>query len=397
MGIKIKFLSFKKFLFPALLFGGAFLLHSQEAVLFGRLGEEGELIFPRQIEEGPDGNIYIYDQMDAFIKVFDGQGTFIGKIGGKGQGPGEIQRADGVSFGFMPDGKLFFTEFFGGHPWISVMETSGEFVRAVKLDMKERSGIRKAYSLPDGRFLAQFFFIGHPEQTKDYFLHKNRFAIVILDSNGHILSEILKMERITHLSFLDQGGDSPVPFTPGYYWGLLNDRSVLFSEGLSTELQVFNMKGSLTRMITTPLPDPEKVTKSDLDNWRERRKEMMEARNPDWYNRLGRVIEQYKKSIYTHKPNISGLEVTPEGNFLLTGPWDENQRSQMYWLVDSSGKEKAKVCSGVLIGRLTENFILYATMDKDGVSRIFGLERQGSEEEDLLRIPQTAFKDRNFL
>ncbi|MGB2907166.1 MAG: hypothetical protein WBB73_08690, partial [Candidatus Aminicenantaceae bacterium] len=62
----------------------AYFSFGQESLQIGTLGEEGELIFPRQIAEGPDGNIYIYDQSDAFIKVFSAKGRYLRKMGGEG-------------------------------------------------------------------------------------------------------------------------------------------------------------------------------------------------------------------------------------------------------------------------------------------------------------------------
>ena len=51
---------------------------------------------PDQIEEGPDGLIYVYDRMDPSIKVFSPEGTYLRKLGRAGQGPGEIQRANSI-------------------------------------------------------------------------------------------------------------------------------------------------------------------------------------------------------------------------------------------------------------------------------------------------------------
>jgi hypothetical protein len=378
----------KKAFIMLVLFLGPFFLFAEDPFVIGKLGGEGELIFPRQIEEGPDGHIYIYDQMDAFIKIYDGEGKFLRKIGGRGQGPGEIQRADGVFFGFLADGKLYFTEFFGGHPWISVVELSGEFVRAIKIDIQERFGIQRAYTLPDGRFVVQFVFIGQPEQTKDYFLHKTNREIAVLDSGGGVQSRFLKREIVSQISLLDQGGDSPIPFTPGYFWVLQADDHIVFSDGLSTQLQVYGLNGERVRSVDTSLPKPERVTKNDLESWKKRRKEMMATRNPDWYNRLGKVIELYKKSIYALHPNISGMDITPEGNFLLTGLQDQGQRTLTYWLFDGGGKEMARIETGVMIGRLSGSYIVYASIDDDGVVSLFGLKRTGSETDDLLRIPQ---------
>ena len=71
---------------------------SEEAIVIGREEGEGFLNFPRQVAEGPDGNIYVYDMADAFIKVYSPDGNFLRKIGGKGQGPGEVQREHGSVF-----------------------------------------------------------------------------------------------------------------------------------------------------------------------------------------------------------------------------------------------------------------------------------------------------------
>ena len=121
-----------------ILLGAGGLIFSDDVIIhIGAFDQEGELIFPRQIAEGPDGNIYVYDQQDAFIKVYSPSGKFIRKLGGRGQGPGEIQRVEGVSFGFMPDGNLYFTEYFAGHPWITLMDKSGELIKVIHINIKE--------------------------------------------------------------------------------------------------------------------------------------------------------------------------------------------------------------------------------------------------------------------
>ena len=61
---------------------------------------DGLLLYPRDVKEGPDGNIYVLDWSDAFIKVYSPDGKLLRRMGGKGQGPGEFQDADGSYFGF---------------------------------------------------------------------------------------------------------------------------------------------------------------------------------------------------------------------------------------------------------------------------------------------------------
>src|SRR4030042_2170663 len=87
---------------------------AQEVIVLGGPGQGSELGTPGNIREGRDGNISVYDQADAFIKVYSPKGEFVRKLAGEGQGPGEIQRRGGGAFGFTPDGKLFFTDFFSG-------------------------------------------------------------------------------------------------------------------------------------------------------------------------------------------------------------------------------------------------------------------------------------------
>lgn len=59
----------------------------------------------RGIEAGPDGEIFILDSQTADIRVFDADGRHLRTIGGRGEGPGEISRANG--FIRMPDGSLW--------------------------------------------------------------------------------------------------------------------------------------------------------------------------------------------------------------------------------------------------------------------------------------------------
>jgi len=210
----------------------------QESFQIGALGEEGELIYPRHIAEGPDGNIYVYDQSDAYIKVYSPEGRYLHRFGGEGQGPGEIQRKEGVSFGFTPDEELFFTEFFGGHSWFTVLDLNGKLVRIIKLDMKERFGVSSAVCLHDGRFLAEFALIAKPRQEKDYFYHIYPQQIILLDPEGVVLSRSKRSEYISRISYESMGADAPVPFTPMFAWCLFGKDTLLFADGLSTKLQV---------------------------------------------------------------------------------------------------------------------------------------------------------------
>jgi len=374
----------KKFRILLALFAVAVSLPAQESIIIGTPGQEGELASPRGIREGPDGNIYIYDEADAYIKVYSPQGKFLRKMGGEGQGPGEIQRRDGVSFGFTKDGKLFFTEYFRGHRWITLLELDGELAKVIKIDLPGSFGIPDAVALPDGGFLAEFHTLGEPEQHKDYYLYKSPIKLFRLDADGKIVAEIRATEHPTRISYRPDGADSPLPFVPAFAWCLVGDEAVIFSEGLDTSLEVIGLDGKPLSPIESGLPKPEKVRDRDLDRWREERKQGAIERNPGWWHRFGTVVEKYKKSIFKLRPLIDGLRATPEGRILAAGAWDFNRDARDYWLLDFSGKVLARL-SPVRGGiTLTRNFVFAATSDSLGNVQVKCIKRSGSERDDFL-------------
>jgi len=366
-------------------------LHASQVIPIGQNEGAGRLLIPTQIEEGPDGDIYIYDQMDTQIKVFSPDGRYVRKIGRKGQGPGEIQRSDGVSFGFTPEGQLFFTEFFAGHPWMTFMNLDGNQDHILKFEVTEFFGVAQAAALKDGRYLVEFDFSGKPEKKKDFFLMHSPGEIALVDSQGRIQSIIQKTDPVTRISYYNDGADSPIPFSPGFYWAPYKDETILFADGLSKNIQMFDYSGKSIREITTSLPKPDKVTGKDLEKWREDRKEMMQSRNSDWYNRFGKVIEKYKKSIHKFKPNISGLDVTPGGNILAAGALWKEEKARSYWLLDSKGQILAKIRTSVRGLKISPHFVFFGTVDEDGIIKIYALKRQGDEGTDLARIETVRY------
>lgn len=356
---------------------------SQGAVQIGKMGGEGELVYPSQAEEGPDGNIYVYDAMDAYIKVYTPEGKFVRKFGGEGQGPGEIQRAGGVRFGFMPDDKLYFTEFIGGHRWITIMELSGEYKKTIKIQISEVFGVIRSCPLDDGGFLLELSLSFVPEIKDDYFFYRIPQELVRIDSEGKIVSKIKRTDHITRISYSDNGADAPVPFTPVFLWIPYGKDSVLFADGLSTKWDVYDFEGKEIEEFSVPLPEPKKVTKRDLDTWRERWKADVEK---DWYERFGIVIERYKKSIYEKRPNLDGLSLTPEGNILAAGDVEEGGERTDYWLLDKKGKILVQGHTNAAGLHITPHFLFYGIRGDFGSYRFYAQKRTGSEILDLRHL-----------
>ncbi len=355
----------------------------EEPFALGPLGEEGELVFPTQVEEGPEGNIYVYDEVDAFIKVYSPEGKFIRKFGGEGQGPGEIQRAGGVHFGFLPAGDLYFTEFLGGHRWITVTNLSGELLKTIDIEIPEVFGVLDSQALEDGSFLLELAYSFIPESKGDYFFYHTPHELVRIDPKGRVISSIKRTANVTRISFSDDGADAPVPFTPVFAWIPFGWNRVLFSDGLSKKWSVFDYEGGLIAELETPLPEPEKATRKDLDTWREGWKEMV---NKDWYRRFGTVVDKYDKSIYERRPNLGSMSSTPEGNILVAGAAEYGHEYLDYWLLDKKGRILVRGQTAAASIDIMPSFVFYTMRDEEDNLQLYVLKRKGSETKDLKRI-----------
>jgi hypothetical protein len=350
-----------------------------------RIGTD-ELAMPQSFLEGPDRNIYVYDLGNVCIKVFSPNGRWIRNIGRPGQGPGEIQRAEGVRFGFVGD-RLFLTEYFGGHPWISFFSLHGELVSTLRIDIPRQFGVTEAVPLPNGEFLLGIDFPGDIEKRRDFYLYKTPHTIARLGRDGHLVNVVLEEDRFNRISLSPSGADVELPFLPWRSWTLLRGR-IIYCDGLSVDWPIYDLSGKKTGSLATELPAPEKVTKSDLSKWRLEFREMMsqKASTWSWYQRFGGVTDKYTKSIYPNKPIIRSIRRTPEGNILVSGLWDETNRDSRYWLLSENGKILAQIKSPIRRLSIGPTLILYSLEDENEIEHV-SIRRLESESTDFRSLP----------
>jgi hypothetical protein len=357
----------------------AFPCWGSEIVIIG-VDEDTELYDPRQMEEGPDGNIYVYDRRTAFISVFSANGKHLRSMGGKGQGPGEIQRPDGVSFNFTYDKKqLYFCEFFGGHRWITFMELSGKFHRVIKLKMTKNYAISRSVPLKNGSFLAQAAFLCETGKTGDYYLYRCPTALIILNNQGETVSEILRTSTVERISLRRDGADLGIPFVPVFQWALLEGNAIAFTDGLGNALRVYSLDGKKTGDIKTPLPDPRPVTDRDMEKWRKNLEENF--RDKSWFARFGGVVREYKTSIYDKKPNTRELSSTPDNHLLLLEAAPPGARRNKYWLLDKNGKTVTGIDVPGYNLRITRHFVFLIALDEEGEPMLRVMKRKENESE----------------
>jgi hypothetical protein len=356
--------------------------NEKDYFILGAEQGDGSLILPGQVQEGPDGNIYVMDRGDAYIKVYSPAGSYLRRIGGKGQGPGEIQRADGAGFGFTRNGKLYFTEYFGGHRWITLVELSGGLDRVLHLEIERVYGIDNAYSLADGGFLVELSYSSVPEMKQDYFLYRYPQSLLRVSSTGRVVSEIAKTDYFRTISGISNGADQWLPFIPAFAWAPYGNDLIIFSDGLSRNLKVYDYSGMMVDEIKTDLPKPEIVKDRDLDAWRKARREAQTDKA--WFNRFGTVIYKYKKSVYGRHPILSDISSTADGNILVAGSSKSGEKTR-FWLLGGHGKTLAETEIAAARLRISKHFIFFLAEDEEENRLAVCLKRVGKEREDLLR------------
>lgn len=98
----------------------------EEDLRLGRLDGGGPEQFAEiyWITTDTEGRIYVVENLDQEIRVFEPDGSYARTIGGKGEGPGEFRGA--VALNWAPDGSFWVTDY--GNRRFSRFTPSGEFV-----------------------------------------------------------------------------------------------------------------------------------------------------------------------------------------------------------------------------------------------------------------------------
>ena len=104
----------------------------------------------------------------------------------------------------------------------------------------------------------------------------------------------------------------------------------------------------------------------------------MNSRNPAWWGRFGRVIEEYKKSLYD-KPILQKISTTPVGNLLIEGRTYSDTGELIYWLLDGQGEELKRVTVAAKKVHFSDRYLLFVTYDEEENPQIHALEHFGDE------------------
>ena len=195
-------------------------LEGPDEYLFGTVGS---------IAASDDRTVYVLDTQAQQIRVFDSTGTYMETLGRRGEGPGELSRAEAI--GLLPDGRLVVRD--PGNMRVQVYGPGpGE---ADEWGYRATTSYTDAPMYTDNR--GRTLLVAPGPQAD--------FVIVFLDSDGTPLDTLptpssdfepptLKAEYTTGNS--SSSTSMTVPFAPAFTWAL--HPSGHFLTGLSTDYRI---------------------------------------------------------------------------------------------------------------------------------------------------------------
>ena len=261
------------------------------------------------------GHIYIEDDSDMAIKVFDAQGNYLRAIGRKGSGPGEFGRI--ADMAILPDGRLLVTDF---------------------------EARRTSLFSPEGRFLSsfqwkKFFSQVHLVTDSSYTVNEMVVAedtrelwVKAIDFNGE---EILSFGKFSYPEFkmLRQGEmmfSTSVPYSPSsvftgdrekqWLYHCLNDKYLI---------EVYDQKGKLFRKIDRPY-EPPAVTSEDVEEFLSRFKDRPDSP----FAKMAKEMELPKVKTVTDR-----MVVDSEGNLWVSTNEEKKEGDKTFTAVEIFDRE----------------------------------------------------------
>jgi hypothetical protein len=215
----------------------------KEDLTIGEKEGEEEYMFVRivglDVDDG--GSIYVLDQRDCNIKVFNNTGKLIRTIGKKGQGPGEMQAPRDIQI--TPQNEIMVND--SRSRRLLFFSLDGKFLR--KVSQKEMTFFSHPKCDTKSNIVASFMVVGEK-------------AVSELKKFTPELDPIFNISSVEILRF-------PVfdPFFPQFYWQITGEDNIIWGFPVKYEIQVLNPEGKIIRKIIKDY-NPVKITKEEKEN-----------------------------------------------------------------------------------------------------------------------------------
>jgi len=222
-------------------------------------------------------NLYVLDQQNNRVVVFDATGRYLRQFGRKGQGPGEFGAP--MQLAVTTDDQVVVSDL--GNRAFIVFRTDGEYVRNVPYadGMMIGLGGIGMYAHPQGGIVSRSSSMIRPDNPQqDNVTTIFRLPLQERAPTTALLSLTLPKPQIQQGPGGREGGQSfrivsmdPV-FGARPTFGVLPDGGVAVHYESNYNIRVLDGSGRAVRTITRPI-QPKRVTERDKEAWDERRRE----------------------------------------------------------------------------------------------------------------------------
>jgi hypothetical protein len=243
------------------------------------------------------GQIYVLDNRESCLYIFDNSGEHLKTIGREGQGPGELQRPNRMYF--SPQNEIVIQDM---QRWrLNYYSMEGEFLRDILLPY------------PCIGFGSLF-------DTEE-----NLIGLVLTRKNGRDAQELRKIDSSFNEMFLitqiiEPASDTYYVGSPSVYWRLMPNNNILFSDTAEYEIKIVNPDNKLLRIINRKYV-PVEFTDEEREQW------------------LKKQILDQKVKIADYRPAIRWLVLSDRG-FFIVGTFEKPETGELYYydIFDPEGR-----------------------------------------------------------
>jgi hypothetical protein len=189
---------------------------------------------------GDDGTLYVMDDRDGHVKIFDRAGKYVKTFGRKGQGPGELNLPNSISIN-RGKGEIMIQEI---SRRLSYFGLDGSFLR--NQSMKEVWGLRGRVDSKGNIVLQEA--IMDPKDP--------RYVTKKFDPELKLLAELAKSPAPTPQVFN--------PLMAVSYWTIDNDDNVVYGYPKTYEIDIFGPTHSILKKILKDY-DPVEITEAEKE------------------------------------------------------------------------------------------------------------------------------------
>jgi hypothetical protein len=244
-------------------------------------GDSAEYIFDEPGGVATDGEqIYVTDREASVVRVYDMEGRYLEDLGGRGQGPGEMDAPKGI--GIAADGRILVQD--NGARRIHVFNRDHEYIESWERVWTSSTWDERFTVTPDGRayILNNMIPTGAGTRPEDY-----RRAMVPWGPTGHregvaIDIPVLPLREDSHVGW-GAGwsiGGADVPFMPRPHWMMAKDTTLVIGLPDEYRFEIRHPDGSTT--VVERAVQPVRVQRGEFDWWKQNIVLWARQRYPSW-------------------------------------------------------------------------------------------------------------------